>query len=94
MHRKINDFKKGHQPRTNIVMDEKGDLVRDSHSIWARWRNHFTHLLNVNGVSDVRQTEIHTAEPLVPEPSIFEVAMATEKLKRHKSQVLIKSHKN
>jgi hypothetical protein len=36
-------------------------------------------------VSDVRQTEIHTAEPLVPEPNAFEVEMATEKLKTHKS---------
>jgi hypothetical protein len=35
--------------------------------------------------NDVRQTEICTAEPLVPEPSTFEVEMAIEKLKRHKS---------
>jgi len=41
--------------------------------------------LNVHGVNDVRQTEIRTAEPLVPEPSTFEVEMATEKLKRHNS---------
>ena len=34
MYRGINDFKKGYQPRTNIVKDEKGDLVADSHSIW------------------------------------------------------------
>jgi hypothetical protein len=34
---------------------------------------------------DVRQTEVHMAEPLVPEPSAFEVEMAIEKLKRHKS---------
>jgi hypothetical protein len=26
----------------NIVKDEKGDLVTDSHSILARWRNHFS----------------------------------------------------
>jgi len=37
------------------------------------------------GVSDVRQTEIHTAEPLVPEPSVFEFEILIEKLKRHKS---------
>jgi len=37
------------------------------------------------GVNDVRQTEIHTAEPLVPEPSAFEVEMAIKKLKRCKS---------
>jgi hypothetical protein len=51
----------------------------------ARWRNHFSQLLNVHGVGDVRQTEIHTAEPIVPELSAFEDEMATEKLKRHKS---------
>ena len=36
-------------------------------------------------VNDVRQTEIHKAEPLVPEPSAFEFEMAIEKLKTHKS---------
>jgi len=39
--------------------------------------------LNVHGVNDVRQTEIHTAEPLVPEPSAFELQLAMEKLKSH-----------
>ena len=45
----------------NIVVDEKGDLVTDSHIILGRWTNHFTQLLNLHGVHDVRQTEIHTA---------------------------------
>jgi hypothetical protein len=36
-------------------------------------------------VSDIRQTKIHTAEPLVPEPSTFEVEMVIEKQKRHAS---------
>ena len=36
-------------------------------------------------VNDVRQTEIHTAEPLVTESSVFEVELAIEKLKSHKS---------
>jgi len=39
-------------------MDEKGDLVTNSYRILARWRNHFSQLLNVHGVNDVRQTEI------------------------------------
>jgi len=51
----------------------------------ARWRNYFSQILNVHGVSDVRQAEIQTAEPLVPEPSAFEVELAIEKLKSHKS---------
>jgi len=60
-------------------------LVADSQSILARWRNCFSQLLNAHGVNDVRQTEIHTAEPLVPEPSSFEVELANEKLNSHKS---------
>jgi hypothetical protein len=67
--------------RVTILKDEKGDLVTDPHSILAKWRNHFSHLFNVHGVSEVRQTEIHTAEPLMLEQSAFEVDMAIEKLK-------------
>jgi len=55
-------------------------LVKDSHSILARRRNHSSQLLNVHGINDVRQTEIHTSELPVPEPSAFEVEMAIEKL--------------
>jgi hypothetical protein len=56
----------------------------DCHSILARWRNPFSQLLNVQ-IIDVRLIEIHTAEPLLPKPSAFEVDMATEKLTSHKS---------
>ena len=112
LYRGINDFKKGYQPRTTIVKDEKGDLVADSHSIMTRWRKYFSQLLNVQGgsnmtgtvytclhtnqsrsylnhlvheVKEVRQAEIHTVEPLASEPSAFEVELAIEKLKNHKS---------
>ena len=85
MYRGINDFKKGYQPRIIIVKDEKGDLIADSHSIMTRWRNYFSQLLNVHGAKDVRQEEILTAEPLVPEPSVFDVELAIEKMKSHKS---------
>jgi len=83
--RGISDFKQSYQHRTNMVKDEKGDLVADSHSILARWRRYISQLLKVHGVNDVRQTEIHTAEPLIPEPSAFEFDLAIEKLKTHKS---------
>jgi len=36
LYRGISDFKKGYQPRCNIVKDGKCDLVADSHSIVAR----------------------------------------------------------
>ena len=39
----------------------------------------------IDGVNDVRQTEIHTAKPLVPEPSAFDVELAIKKLKSRKS---------
>ena len=94
MYRGINDFKKGYQPRTNMVNDETGDLVTGCYSILARWRDYFSQLLDVHVVHDVRQTETHTAEPLVPEPSAFEVEMAIGKLKSHKSPVLIRSQQN
>jgi hypothetical protein len=42
----------------------------------------FSQLLHVHGVNDARETEIRTAEPLVPEPSAFEYEMAIEKIKR------------
>ena len=85
MYTGINDFKEEYQPRCNIVKDEKGDLVADSHKIVARWRNCFSQLFNVHGVKDVGQAEIHTAEPLVPEPSASKVELAVDKLKSHKS---------
>jgi hypothetical protein len=42
-------------------------------------------VLNVHDVNDVRQTEIHTPEPFVPERGSFEIEIATEKLKKCKS---------
>ena len=51
------DFKKGSHPRNNIVHDEKGDLITDSHSILANWRIHFSQLFNGHGVNDVRQID-------------------------------------
>ncbi|PNF31288.1 hypothetical protein B7P43_G12666, partial [Cryptotermes secundus] len=85
LYRGINDFKRGYQPSSNLVKDENGDLLADSHNILNRWRNYFSQLLNVHRVSDVRQTEIDTAEPLIPDPSPFEVESAIAKLKRYKS---------
>ena len=82
LYRDIGDFKKGYQPRCNIVKDEKGDLVADYHSIVARWRNYFSQLFNMHGVKDVGQAEIHTAQPLVPDPSASEFELAIDKLKK------------
>jgi hypothetical protein len=59
LNRGINDFKRGYQPRTNIVKDEKGDLFRDHHSILAGWRKHLPHPPMYKGLVTLsRQTYI------------------------------------
>jgi len=84
LYKGISNFKKGYQPRTNTVNDEKGDLVCRSPQYFGRRRNHFSQMLNVNVINGVRRTEIHATEPLVPEPNAIEFEMAIEKLKRHR----------
>jgi hypothetical protein len=49
------------------------------------WKNFFNQELNVHGVHHVRQMDIHTAEPLMPEHSLVKVEIATGKLERYKS---------
>jgi hypothetical protein len=85
LYRGINVFKSGYQPRSNFVKDENGDLLADSNTILNRSKSYFSQLLNVHDVNDVRQIEIHTAEPLVPGPSHFEVEISIAKLKKYKS---------
>jgi hypothetical protein len=70
LNRGINEFKKSYQLRTNIVKNEKGDMITHSYSIISRWKNYFSQLLNVYGV---------------PELSASEVEVAIENLRSHKS---------
>jgi hypothetical protein len=83
LYRGINEFRKRYQPRTNLVKDENCDQLAVSQNILNRWKNYFCQLLNVNDVNDVRQTELQTAEPFVPEPNSFVFEIAVEKLKRY-----------
>jgi hypothetical protein len=66
----------------NLVKDENGDLLADSHNILNRLKNYFPQLLNVHNVGDVTQIEVCTAEPLVLDPSYLEVEIAITKLKK------------
>jgi len=61
---------KVYQPRIILVKDEDGDMLGGFYSILFRWKNYFCQLLNVHYV---RQTEIYTAEPLVPEPGFDQI---------------------
>jgi hypothetical protein len=67
------------------VKDENGDLLADFHNILNRWKNYFSQLLNVHNVSDVKQIEVHMAEPLVPGPSHLEFEFANADFKKCKS---------
>jgi hypothetical protein len=47
----INEFKRGYQPKNNLVKDENGDLLADSHNVLNRWKNYFFQLLNLHNVN-------------------------------------------
>jgi hypothetical protein len=77
------------------VKHKNGDLLADSHNILNMWKNYFSQLLIVHSVSDVRQIEIRTAEPFVPDHIHFEVEIAIAKLKKSiNCQVVIKDIQN
>jgi hypothetical protein len=67
-----------------LVKVENGNLLADSHSILKRQKNYFCQLLNVCRMNNVKQTEIRTAEPLVPEVVCLKVQVSVEKLKMYK----------
>ncbi|KAJ4430447.1 hypothetical protein ANN_22663 [Periplaneta americana] len=87
LHKGIKGFKNGYQPRVNVIKDENGDLLADYPSILNRWKNYFAQLLNVHrpNRNDRDEIEIQTAEPFIPEPTLSEVEIAIENLKKHKS---------
>jgi hypothetical protein len=58
-------------------------LVTVSCHILVMCQNHFSQLLSAHGFSDLRQTEIQTAQLIVPELSAFEVEMTIGKVKNH-----------
>jgi hypothetical protein len=62
----------------NVIKDENANLLADPESLVNRWKHFFNQALNIYWVHDFRQIDIHTAEPLVPETSLFK--MKTEKL--------------
>jgi hypothetical protein len=75
------NFKKAYQPRSNLVKEECGDLLANSHSILNRWKNYFSQLMNVHRVSGVRRIKVHTAKLLVLDVSPFDIEIAIAKLK-------------
>jgi hypothetical protein len=81
LYRVINEFEKGHQPRNNLVKDEKSNLSADPHKILNRWKNYFYQLFNVHGASVLRQNDMHTSDLFVPKSSPSDVDVTIGKLK-------------
>jgi hypothetical protein len=52
LYKGINEFKRGYQPRYNLVKDENSDLLADFHSIFDRRKN-YSSSNDVHDVSDV-----------------------------------------
>jgi hypothetical protein len=71
LYRRIYDFKRGYQLRHNLVKDENCDRLTDSHKILHGQKNCFSQLLNLYNISDIKQIEIDTAEPLVTVPAVL-----------------------
>ena len=71
-YRKTNNtqYLHGYQHRTNLLKDEKGDLLAVSHSIFRRWKNYFWQLWNVGvrGVNGARSSEMHPSGSVVLKP--------------------------
>jgi hypothetical protein len=80
-YRRVKEFQKGYQPRSNLVKDKNSDLLANSDNIVNWWKRYFSQVLNVHDVCDVGQIEIHTAEPLVPDSSRLEFEIAIARLK-------------
>ena len=68
-----------------MIKNENEELLSDSNSILNRWKNYFSQLLNVHKGNNVGEIQIQTAEPLISEPTLLEVEIAIEKLKKYKS---------
>jgi hypothetical protein len=66
------------------MKDEKSAVVTGCLSVLV-WGETITSRYSIYMDLVVRQREIHTAEPLVPELSAFKFEMAIENLRSHKS---------
>jgi hypothetical protein len=75
------------QKSENVGNGENSDLLQDSHNSLNTWKSYYSHLLNVHSISDFRQTEVYTAQPLVTDPSCLEFETAIAALKIYKVPV-------
>jgi hypothetical protein len=80
--RGINESKKGCHLRPILIKDENYDPFGVCHNILYKWKNYFAPIPNVRRTADVRQIEIHSAEPILPEHSPYYFEADIGKLKK------------
>ena len=73
LYRGISDFKMGYQHRTLILKNGK-DNCRLLQQFGYVEEPFLSTIIYIYGFNDIRQIEIHTAEPLVPEPSALKLS--------------------
>jgi hypothetical protein len=54
LHRGIIEFRRGCQPISNLMNDENGDLLADSHNIFKQAEKLLLPVVDVHSISDVR----------------------------------------
>ena len=80
---RVKNWRKGFQPRTNIISDEKGQLMADSGRVVARWGQYFRGLLNMEHPS------ADSTPPTLPHDMTIVPTISREELRRN-----LKSLKN
>ena len=81
MYKGINSIRKGFQSRSPLMKDENGNIISGENELIKGWGKYFNDLLNVNNDCTESESDIHTAELNVEEPSFREVRDALRKLK-------------
>ena len=81
MYKVVNEFK-NYQPRAYIIKKDAGTIVADATSILSRWKHFNRNLLKVYQSTILEESEIYTAETHITEPSLLEVAIVVENLKK------------
>ena len=57
--------------------------MADTISLLTRWAQFYSDLLNVHQSTNLKGSEIYTAEPDIPEPSLLELEFTIEDLKKN-----------
>ena len=65
-----------------FIKKSYGIIIADTSSILRWWKQFYSYLLNVHQSSSFERNEIYTAEPDIPEPSLVELELAIENLRK------------